>query len=68
MLLLGIRLKSDTIDRQCYIIASVLSCVEKEDRKNSYEIRAQFQIQDNSVREEIVRYIFEEERRSRRRG
>ena len=68
MILLGLRLKSDTIDRQYYIAASVLSCVQKEDRKNSYEIRAQFQIQDNSVREDIVRYIFEEERRERRRS
>ena len=36
--------------------------------KRPYEARAKFLITDSSVREEIIRFIFEEERKARQRG
>lgn len=71
-LLFSIHLQNENLNKQYYILGSVISCVRVEriqpgnDKK--YEVRAKFQIKDSNTREEIVRFIFEEERKERQRG
>lgn len=62
-----LKLKSQTIDSRYYIAANVIDVKETEltAEKKGYIIRAKFSIQDDSVREDIIRYIFEEERKKR---
>lgn len=67
--LFEIHLQNESIDKQYYIVGDVISCVRTEkhiDRR--FEVRAKFLIKDNNIREEIIRFIFEEERKSRQRG
>lgn len=68
-LLFEIHLQNENINKQYYIIGSVISCARTEKASDKqFEVRAKFQIKDANVREEIIRYIFEEERKSRQRG
>lgn len=65
-LLLGVQLKNDRIDKQYYIVGNVIDCYRMENVQDKiYEVRVKFLIRDDKVREEIIRYIFEEERRTR---
>ena len=50
------------------LLGKVLSSSEIENRKDQYEHRVQFVNIDNLEREEIIRFIFEEERKSRQRA
>ena len=48
------------------IVGNVIACVEvRLPVKVVYESRIRFHIEDNRMREEIIRYIFEEERKVR---
>lgn len=47
------------------VICKVISSVELENRPGTYEHRVQYFDLDPEVREEIIKYIFEEERRNR---
>lgn len=68
-LLFEIHLQNENLNKQYYIIGSVISCIPAEKASDKlFEIRAKFQIRDTSTREEIIRFIFEEERKSRQRG
>lgn len=68
-LLFEIHLQNENINKQYYIIGSVISCVRTEKaNEKRFEVRAKFQIKDANTREEIIRFIFEEERKSRQRG
>lgn len=68
-LLFEIHLQNENLNKQYYIIGSVISCVRTENATDKlFEIRAKFQIKDANTREEIIRFIFEEERKSRQRG
>ncbi len=52
-------------DRKQYeVIGKVLSAKESEKRPGVYEHRVQYYDMDNETREEIIKYIFEEERKS----
>ena len=69
----GIRFRTDlqneNLDKQYYIIGTIISCIKTEKTPETpYEARAKFLITDSSVREEIIRFIFEEERKARQRG
>ena len=67
--LFEIHLENENVDKVYYIIGIVVSCVTAENlRDGRYEARARFLIQSDNVREEIIRFIFEEERRTRQRG
>lgn len=46
------------------IIGKVLAVKELENRKGTFEHRVQYYDMDSKTREEIIRYIFEEERKS----
>lgn len=50
------------------IIGKVLTCQEVENRRNVYEHRVQFQNLPGKIREEIIRFIFEEQRREQQNG
>ena len=65
-----IHLQNENLNKQYYIMGSVISCsrTEQQASENRYEVRTKFQIRDATIREEIIRYIFEEERKSRQRG
>ncbi|MCR2048630.1 flagellar brake protein [Acetatifactor muris] len=47
------------------VISRVISSIELDNRPGTYEHRVQFYDMDPIVREEIIKYIFEEERKSR---
>lgn len=49
------------------VIGKVLSVKELEKREGNFEHRVQYYDMDTETREEIIKYIFEEERKSRRR-
>lgn len=61
-ILLFIRLCNGKVDQQYYIKSLVLASDEVEKQKGKYESRVQFIFQDNRMQEEIIKYIFEEER------
>ena len=68
-LLLELPLKSESVNKQYHIVARVISCQRMEKlQEKRFEIRAKFFIKDDKVREEIIHYIFEEERKTRQRG
>ena len=71
-LLFSMHLQNENLNKQYYIIGKVISCVRSERigqmPGKKYEVRAKFQIRDNNTREEIIRFIFEEERKERQRG
>ena len=48
------------------VVGKVLSAKEVENRPGNYEHRVQYVDMNNDTREEIIRYIFEEERKNRR--
>lgn len=48
------------------IVGKVLAVQEIENRKGNYEHRVQYHNMNNDVREEIIKYIFEEERKNRK--
>jgi c-di-GMP-binding flagellar brake protein YcgR len=68
-LLLWIFLKSEALDREYHILGKVIDCVRTEDANADmkFETRIQFQLDSEGTREEIIRYIFEEERKGRKR-
>lgn len=53
--------------KQYEVIGKVLAVRELENRPGTYEHRVQYHDLDNSVREEIIRFIFEQERNNRKR-
>ncbi len=65
-ILMVIRLSTSSMDKQYFIKGHVLSSEEAENRWGKIETRVQFIFHDNQMQEEIIRYIFEEERRGRR--
>ena len=48
------------------LLAHVVTKRNLENRKRDYELRVEFEQIENSVRESLIRYIFEEERRIRK--
>lgn len=60
-------LENEVMNEKFFILSEVISCEECEASLFSmYECRLNFLIEDNQIREEIIRYIFEEDRRIRR--
>lgn len=62
------KLVLDGIEKETVLAAKVLKVKELQDTPGSYEHRVQFVNLDAKEREEIIRYIFEEERKHRNRG
>lgn len=65
-LLLLLELKSGANVKEYYLIGCVVSCDQTvRAGRTCYDVRLRFLIRDKQVREEIVRYVFEEERKAR---
>jgi c-di-GMP-binding flagellar brake protein YcgR len=60
------QLMADKVARDYEIVGKVLSVREVANRPGEYEHRVQYVNLDNDTREEIIKFIFEEERRIRR--
>ena len=66
-ILVLLRLINARMDKQYQILGEVIECTEiRVEKMRAYESRVQFSIKDNKIREEIIRYIFEEERKIRK--
>lgn len=65
-LLAVIRLTNDKIDNTFYLVCKIISSNKIEHLQDKYTNRAKFNFKDIKDRETIVRYVFEEERRIRR--
>ncbi len=65
-ILIELWLENDKVHKQCQIIGDIISCDRLDNRKERiFESRVKFRLANNKEREEIVQYIFEEERRKR---
>ncbi len=67
-ILMVIRLTTSSMDKQYFIKGHVLASEEAESRWGKIETRVQFIFHDTRMQEEIIRYIFEEERKVRKRS
>lgn len=69
-LFISIQLKNESIDWTLETVGRVLSCraVETSRKEKKYEYRVQFLLKDQRKREMIIKYIFEQERKSRQKG
>lgn len=61
-------LNTDRGKKQYSLLGRIIRCVRLEAPGLKYENRVEFMIQDSKIREEIIRYIFVEERRTRKNG
>ena len=60
-------LVKDGLNKNYEVIGKVLSAQELENREGTYEHRVQYYNMDVNTREEIIKFIFEEERKNRKR-
>ena len=65
-ILIILKLSNNNIDKQYLIKSRVISSFQAENRNGKIESRVQFMFHDEQMREEIIRFLFEEERRARR--
>lgn len=64
--LVAMHLTNEKVNKQYYVIGHVLRSYRMDNMKGmKYESRIKFLINDSRMQEEIIRYIFEEERRTR---
>ena len=67
LIYLTYNLSSERIQKTYNLVGKILSVKELENRRGTFEHRVQYINIDNQQREEIIRYIFEEERKNRQR-
>ena len=66
LLMSVIHLAGASVNKEFHIAGSVIACRRIENiREKRFESRMKFMIRDDKMREEIIRYIFEEERLTR---
>ncbi len=63
---MSIRLANESMDYLLEIVGKIVICQKMENEK--YEYRVNFLMKDEKKRELIIKYIFEQERRSRQKG
>ncbi|MGN0352695.1 MAG: flagellar brake protein [Roseburia sp.] len=66
-ILVAVRLVGEKMNKQFYLLGKVISSKHVSTEVKKFENRVHFILKDSKVREEIVRYIFDEERRMRSR-
>lgn len=66
-ILIAVRLSSGKVDKQYYLIGKIIACTKIENVSSRFENRVQFLLKDDKTREEIIKFIFEEERKNRNR-
>ncbi len=64
-ILIVMKLEGQVINKQFYLVGKVIHSGKTAASSEKYENRILFILKDSKVREEIVRYIFDEERRMR---
>lgn len=64
--LVVVLLRTGEHEKQYLLPGRILHCVRLETPEIKYENRVEFIISDSKLREEIIRYVFDEERRMRR--
>lgn len=64
-IMIEVPLHSEDREKTYLIPAHILSCAVSQTNKERFENRAEFIIRDRVIREEIIRYIFDEERKIR---
>ncbi len=64
--LLHLHLESKSVDQDVWVKGRVLQEKMLENSPTKYEHRVQFELRNNRLREQIIKYIFEEERVSRK--
>lgn len=64
--LMELQLITENMNKEYCIKGRIVSWRKLETREPRYETRIEFVMRDNKVREDIIRYIFEEERRKRK--
>ncbi|MGN0415155.1 MAG: flagellar brake protein [Agathobacter sp.] len=65
-LLLSFHLKNERLDEVFYLVSQVVAVQEHPTVRNMYIQRVKFIFRDLKIRERIVRFVFEEERKLRR--
>lgn len=68
VLYLRFKLSINDQEKEFRLAAKVISSKEIEKRQNEYENRVKFLYMNNTTREEIIKYIFDEERKNRKNG
>lgn len=68
MILMSFDLSIVDKERSFLLAARVVYSGEIENRENEYENRVKFEFIDTMTREEIIKYIFDEERKNRKNG
>ncbi len=64
-ILARLNLVTDKADTQLYVIAKVIASARSKNNEEIFEHRIRFIIKDDKVREAIIHYIFDEQRRTR---
>lgn len=64
-ILILMKLKNDQMEKQYCLVGRILQSVRSRTAELRFENRVQFLIKDSKIREEIIRYIFLEERKAR---
>jgi len=67
-LMIILQLSNESMDRSYALMGRVIASDPAANHKNTYINRIQFVFRDIKIREEIIRFIFEEERNSRNRN
>ena len=65
-LLIVMHLSSEKVDEQFYMVVKIIDGHKADGDSQKYIHRAKFLIKDTKTREEIIRYIFDEERKARK--
>ena len=68
LILMSFNLPIMESDRPFLLAAKVIYSGGIENRENEYENRVKFEFIDTAAREEIIKYIFDEERKIRKNG
>ena len=68
ILYLRFNLSINDLEKEFRLAAKVILSKEIEKRQNEYENRVKFIYIDNTTREEIIKYIFDEDRKNRKNG
>ena len=68
ILYLRFKLSINDEEKEFRLAAKVIVSKEIEKRQNEYENRVKFLYIDNTTREDIIKYIFDEDRKNRKNG
>lgn len=61
-----LHLVNDKVDRTFYLVTEVIGCDPVKDMKDRWIVRGKFEYKDIKERDLVVRYVFEEDRRLRK--